>query len=246
MKNNSKENNIYDKTLSLCENPFFVQNQFLMEAISSNINCEYGKKYNFEKIINYQEYTKNVPIIEYSDIEDLIHEQFNNKNLTILSNEKFVFGYESSGTSGKPKIIPYTKTSQTINDKYISSYMLDMIKCTINGGIDNYFLVNLATCDSDYYRNRNHCISDTFITRMLPFWEKINCVPMEACFLWDKCDHMYLKARYSLECQNPTVFYVDYISEVERFIDYITHNKELIIRDIKEGKINSNIICQVK
>jgi hypothetical protein len=50
------------------------QENFLMTIIKKNKKTLYGNKYNFSTIQSIQDFQKQVPIVQYNDIESHIHE----------------------------------------------------------------------------------------------------------------------------------------------------------------------------
>ena len=91
--------------------PIKSQNELLKNLIQKSKNTIWGKKYHYEKINNYNDFKKFVPIQSYEDIEpylDLIREQKKN----VLWPEKVLSFAQSSGTTNsKSKFIPITKDS---------------------------------------------------------------------------------------------------------------------------------------
>lgn len=232
--------NTYHDTLSSCSNPKEIQNKFLMNLIKFNVDCEYGRKHNFCNIKSVEDYKQNVPIIEYSDIEDMLYRQINDNTLHLLSIENIGYAFETSGTTGRPKIIPTTKNSIQRFDKYTVDYMNGMIIDKF--GVDPFYkkTINLSTCPPLISKNKYH-ITDASMMRFLPFWENTVCIPKEACYGWDKLDNLYLQSRFALEYENPSIFYAVYINTFCSFIDYINNNYKMIIEDIRNGRINNSI-----
>ena len=52
--------------------PHEVQNEVLINLVKSAKSTFIGKKYNFESIKNYQDFSNQVPITNYEDISELI------------------------------------------------------------------------------------------------------------------------------------------------------------------------------
>ncbi len=86
-----------------------VQEKYLLNILKKNRNTVYGKKYNFDKIRNYDDFIKNVPLTVYEDYEPYIDAMADRKR-NILTSEKIRLFELTSGSSGGKKMIPYTKT----------------------------------------------------------------------------------------------------------------------------------------
>lgn len=69
---------------------------------------EYGKRYNIDKNISYEKFSRVIPIVEYDNISNEIERHRHGEN-NILSNENICWYAKSSGTTGaKSKFIPVT------------------------------------------------------------------------------------------------------------------------------------------
>ncbi|MCR5746155.1 MAG: GH3 auxin-responsive promoter family protein [Lachnospiraceae bacterium] len=83
------------------------------EAVLTDIlmyakDCEYGKQFGFADIDSYENYSKKVPITEFSDYHDHI-ERMKKAEENILFPGKASSFVVSTGTSGTPKYIPESK-----------------------------------------------------------------------------------------------------------------------------------------
>ena len=86
-----------------------IQFAQLKKLIKSAAETEYGKRYGFKHIYNYNDYRRQVPLVHYEDIRDYV--------MRMLKGEKDILWQgtvknyaQSSGTSdGKSKYIPITQ-----------------------------------------------------------------------------------------------------------------------------------------
>lgn len=93
------------------ENPMLEQERILFEYLARNKNTEYGRKYRFSDIKSVEEYQVRVPLIGYEDIRHMV-ERIAKAEENILTSDKVLFFGITSGTTGKPKLIPVTKYSR--------------------------------------------------------------------------------------------------------------------------------------
>lgn len=91
----------------LIHKPEIIQKKLLQKILNENKNTVYGKKYNFSQIKNLKDFQEKIPIITYSDIQKDIEEIHKGKQ-NILTKKPVVFMGTTSGSSGKPKLIPIT------------------------------------------------------------------------------------------------------------------------------------------
>ena len=104
------------------KHPIDVQNELLLNLIDSAKNTEWGRKYDYKSIKNYQEYKNRVPLQDYGSLKDqIIRIKHGEQNVLWPTDIKWFA--KSSGTStGKSKFIPVSKES--------------LIDCHYKGGKD--------------------------------------------------------------------------------------------------------------
>ena len=106
----------------ITNNPKEESSKFLFKLLDDNKNTEYGKKYHFEDIHSIEDYQKMVPVITYDDVDgDIGRMKLGEKN--ILTSYNFNHMNLTSGTTGKPKLIPLTDEQTEVFMKYESQYM---------------------------------------------------------------------------------------------------------------------------
>ena len=88
-----------------------AQKELLMSMMSRNAETEYGRKYGFASIKSVEDYQRQVPIIAYGDIQTDM-ERVSEGARNVFTAEDPVMFAQTSGTTGKPKFIPVTKSSQ--------------------------------------------------------------------------------------------------------------------------------------
>jgi len=91
--------------------PIRAQEKILFEYLSRNKNTEFGKKYNFSSIRSIEDFQKSVPMSNYEDLRLLV-ERMAAGEKNVLTADCPVFFGRTSGTTGKPKLIPVTRYSR--------------------------------------------------------------------------------------------------------------------------------------
>lgn len=99
-----------------------VQNSVLKRILRQNEKTVYGRKYGFERIGNYKEFTRTVPTITYEDLTQYIG-QIKNGHKKVLSIEDVIRFEKTSGSSGTNKYIPYTKALISDFQKGVAPWM---------------------------------------------------------------------------------------------------------------------------
>ncbi len=101
------------------------QKKRLLSIINGNTNCDFGKRYNFDKIISINDFQNQVPLSEYSDYEADI-EKVMDGNTKVLCSEPINYFALSSGSSAASKYIPYTKALKLEFANAINSWLYDL------------------------------------------------------------------------------------------------------------------------
>ena len=96
----------YHFFLDSLKNPTRPQQKLLNKVLKDLSSSEYGAGY--KECKHYLDFKENIPIIEYGDVEQKIEEQFK-RRCNYFNNQKVLFYERTSGSSGKEKLIPYTK-----------------------------------------------------------------------------------------------------------------------------------------
>lgn len=96
------------------KDPVTAQRRTLFKYLARNRNTEYGLKYNFSGIKSVDEFRSRVPLSDYESVRPYVDRMANGEN-NILTSDKVTFFGITSGTTGKPKLIPETKYSRQRN-----------------------------------------------------------------------------------------------------------------------------------
>jgi hypothetical protein len=84
-----------------------VQETTLKDILKRHQNTTFGKRHNFKHIRNTIEYQRNVPLREYAQFEPFI-ERVKNGDSNVLSTGTLEHWIQTSGSTGNPKLVPYT------------------------------------------------------------------------------------------------------------------------------------------
>ena len=104
------------------KNPLKAQKNVLKKIVRRNKNCEYGKKINLKDVHSIEDYQKIVLLSTYSDYEPYVDRMMNNGEKRLIFNGINVRYASSSGSVGKPKMLPI------LNEDYAISANVIVIK----------------------------------------------------------------------------------------------------------------------
>lgn len=230
------------------ETAYRTNKNLLRTLLQDNKNTEYGKKYKFSEIRSVAAYRKRVPLTTYDDYETYIERMTEHGERNLLTAYPIAYYASTSGTSGNPKKIPVTKQGLNVFQAYSACtgfaiqkefYEDTKRKNPVNGGTMLLLLslkkeplndgVNFGSISSA-------CLDDTD-PRFLSY---LISTPKEVILSTENTDLKYLHARYGLAEKNIAYFVGAYIPALLDLMNYIRDNYENLIRDIREGVLDSS------
>lgn len=113
--------------LQSLSNPLQVQEEKLNSIIFSNRHTEFGRKYNFENITCYEEYSALVPIHKYTDLEPYI-QRIAQGETKVLCDEPIIAFEMTGGSTQGAKLIPYTASGLKAFQKAILPWIGDLLQ----------------------------------------------------------------------------------------------------------------------
>ena len=101
---------IVKKNRSWINNPLKAQQKTFRYLISNAEHTVFGKDHSFERIVNYDDFKKVVPIRTYEDIKPYIERIINGEHNVLWKGRPMYFA-KTSGTTSGTKYIPISKAS---------------------------------------------------------------------------------------------------------------------------------------
>ena len=98
------------KTTKWSKRPVETQEKVMKKLISKARKTKFGKDHNFDKISNYREFSKEIPIRDYEGIKGYVEMVIRGEK-NILWPGKPIYFAKTSGTTSGEKHIPITKDS---------------------------------------------------------------------------------------------------------------------------------------
>ncbi|MBD3230158.1 MAG: hypothetical protein GF329_18410 [Candidatus Lokiarchaeota archaeon] len=106
--------------------PYKTQVELLNKIIKHNSTTAFGKKHNFNEIRSIRDFQNNCKVIDYNYLAPYVQATIDG-NDTALTNSKILYWGQTSGTSGKPKLIPVTKhvidTYNSVSFRIVLNYI---------------------------------------------------------------------------------------------------------------------------
>lgn len=96
-----------------------VNNELLLDILSKNASSEIGEKFKFRNILSEEDFKMKVPLTEYFYYDNYIKRMANGEENILITEKVEYFGH-TSGTTGKQKLVPVTKSSRMKAAKYMA------------------------------------------------------------------------------------------------------------------------------
>ena len=235
------------------KDPMKAQKSVLKKIVRRNKNCELGKKLNLADVHSIEDYQRIVPLSKYSDYEPYVDRMIKNKEDGIMFSGKTIRYASSSGSVGKPKILP-----KGINDLW----KMQCIGFSVSVATAYHWMkergikmvnqvgplaINLSghVLDDGKMSNGAGQIPLRYLKPILRFF----CTsPNDLIFpgLGEKMNTSYLHLRFCLENEKVSYLGSIVVTLLTQMFDYLEENWEMLCDDIEKGIINPNIDCPQK
>lgn len=225
------------------EKSYKVNSKVLLKILKMNCKSEIGTKYNFKSINCIKEFKEKFPITNYEFYEEYIEKMAKGEKNILFSEDIEYFGH-TSGTTGKQKLIPTTKTSRHIASKYMAILLnrfayenfkehwnyeralviADMVTTTYTEGG-----VPICSATSGGMKGIKNIIKYFYTS------------PIEVMEVKDKDSANYLHLLFALKERNLSYISSAFISNVLDLFRILEDNYMDLIKDIKKGRISKKI-----
>lgn len=227
-----------------CKSVSEINFETLKNILHDNANTEYGIEHNFSKIETIEDYRKYVPLSEYHDFEKYIDRMYDGEQniLTAYPIEVFVF---TSGTVGKPKLIPLTKKAL---DVYSNNFKRDKNAIVRSNREKNpkasRLFVTIFRTDLSKPHDKNMLFSE-IVYRYL---YDNGCMNMneyvggkELLFDEKTLDMFYMKLWSAILDENIVLIESVYMYDLFQFFSFFEKNYKKVISNIREKVIPDGV-----
>ena len=230
------------------KNPMKAQRKTLQKIINKNKNCEYGKKYDFADIHSIEDFRAKVPLTKYEDYEPYVERMIHSKEKNLMFTGYNVRYCSSSGSVGKPKILP--KSIKDLWNMQCIGFSCSVatahhylknkgIKMPAQRGplvliLTGHKLEDGKMCNGAgqipllYLKPLLNMFSTSPVSLLIPEHEEL-------------LDTSYLQLRFALEDRNVSYLESIVVTLLTTMFDYLEENWEMLCDDIEKGIINPNI-----
>lgn len=171
--------------------PLEVQDELMKRHLSRAKHTEFGKKFDFQSIENYKEYTERVPISSYEQLFPYIDRLLKGEKNILWPSEVRWFAKSSGTTNARSKFIPVTdesledchfKGGKDMLSIYVNNYPETRLFTGKNLSIGGSRQVNQFDNNSTSYYGDVSAV----IMKNLPFWVQLIRTPSLEIALLDE------------------------------------------------------------
>ena len=171
--------------------PNEVQNDILLNLINSAKDTFIGKKYNFNSIKNYQNFSERVPVFSYEEFSDKIELARKGENNIFWSSKIKWFAKSSGTTNAKSKFIPVS--NESLEDCHYAAGKDLLCMYLSNNPNSQLFTgksLRLGGSKTPYEKNGTFYgdLSAILIDNM-PFWAEFSSTPSNKTSLMEDWDY---------------------------------------------------------
>ena len=219
--------------------PRRTQTDLLLNILRKNAGTEYGQRYNFASINTVEEYQKQVPLITYGDIQQDMERVAAGASNVFTAEDPVMFA-QTSGTTGKPKLIPVTPTDQGQAHKDQMRTWLYHAQET-HPGILDFKVVSMVSPAIEGYTEAGLPFGSTtgHIYKNMPWLvRRAYSIPYAVFEIEDYQAKYYTIMRISLE-QDVHFLATANPSSILQLMNKTNEHSEELIRDIRDGTLSA-------
>ncbi len=231
------------------KHPMEAQRKTLKKIINKSKNCEYGKKYNFKDIHSIEDFRAKVPLTTYADYEPYVNRMIENKEKNLMYTGLNVRYCSSSGSVGKPKILPKSVKDlwnmQCIGFSCSVATAFHYLKDVKGVRMPEQMGPLVLILTGHKLEDGKQCngAGQVPLTYLKPILGTFCTSPASLLFPEHEelLDTSYLQLRFALENRKVSYLGSIVVTLLTTMFDYLEENWEMLCDDIEKGIINPNI-----
>ncbi|MQA90844.1 MAG: hypothetical protein GEU90_11485 [Gemmatimonas sp.] len=223
-----------------CEHPLQEQEQLLRRLLHENVDTEFGRRHRFDRIDSFPDFQKQVPVIDYEDIEPLIDAARHGEPHQ-LTREPPIFYALTSGTTGARKYIPVTETSRRAKARLMRVWLSGLFRD--HPGILNGGVLQIASPEvEEYAPDGTPCGAEAgHAYRNMPKLMKgLYPVPYEVCEIRDYEARYYALLRLAI-VHSITAIGTPNPSTILLLARCMGDYTERLVRDVRDGTLDPDV-----
>ena len=231
------------------KDPMKAQKSTLRKIMFMNKRCEYGKKNHFSDVHSIEDFQRLVPLTSYEDYEPMVERMIHNKEKNLMFTGPNIRYCSSSGSVGKPKILPKSandlwkmqcigfSTSVSVASKWLREnlgkklppQMGPLVMVLTGHPLDDGKKCNGAgQIPLDYLKPITPFFSTSPVSLLVPEHEEL-------------LDTSYLQLRFALQEEKVSYLGSIVVTLLTQMFDYLEEHWPELCDDIEKGTLNPNV-----
>jgi hypothetical protein len=222
----------------LTSKPRAVQSRLLLRIVGQNQTTQFGQDHGFSTIKSIESYRKQIPIRDYEGVRSYI-DRAKNGERGVLTAEPILMFSMTSGSTGEPKLIPVTASTQTSHARITRLWYSRAFRDHPGCAAGKVFGLVGAAVEGYTAGGLPYGAASGMIYNSSPPWVKSrHALPYEIAEIKDYQAKYYTAMRVALE-QNVSFLGTPNPSTILRLVETVDRFRDEIIRDIHDGTVSS-------
>ncbi|MGC9502159.1 GH3 auxin-responsive promoter family protein [Baaleninema sp.] len=215
------------------------QKQFLLKLLREYQNTEFGKDYGFKDIKTLAEFRQKMPILPYKSYEPYI-DRIAKGEPNVLLPDPVVYLTLTSGSTGKKKLIPTSRKSQSVLRRANLTSLGFLTRGLQRRGLEfgKILLTNSALIWGETEGGIEFGPASVGVMRMdKRLYNTIFSNPFETLLVADSVARHYLAILFALRDRTTRGIVANFPMLILRICNYLDRYGEEMVRDIETGSI---------
>ncbi len=218
--------------------------KLLFNIIKKGKKSAFGRDHHFDEIKTLEDFRRLVPISTYADYEDYVSRIMDDGEKNVLTTAPVIGFAQSSGSSGKTKVVPLSQAQVDMYKTYTFTRVLALADTyhrahTGKGLKPGRGLFPYPSME-EILPNGKPCSGIPSISaQQLGFlYPYILTFPFTTLFSPAEIDFRYMHLRFALEDKNMLYMFTVFFKACTDAIRYLENNWQILVDDIENGTVN--------
>ncbi|OFZ48742.1 MAG: hypothetical protein A2381_05325 [Bdellovibrionales bacterium RIFOXYB1_FULL_37_110] len=218
------------------------QIMLLKKILDRNADTEFGKKYGFKDIRTLEDFQTRLPVFEYEDLRPYMERHCRGEANVLIKEKPFLYA-TTSGTTGKPKYLPITKTTAKNGHTAVSRIWLYNYSMKAKNMFDGKILAIVSPAVEGYVEDGTPFGSTSgHMYKSIPqIIRRKYVIPSFVMGVEDYTAKYYAVLLLGLREKNITYLASANPSTIYLLCQKMNEWKESLIADIENGTVNESI-----
>ncbi len=226
--------------VSHTKNPRKYQQQLLSSIIKRNQDTTFGKDHSFKSISSYKDFVKNIAVQDYESLRPYIEKQEETKKPELNAENPILYA-QTSGTTGKPKLLPILK--RTIKNYQHSQSIVSYVNYYASPGVFAGTILAIGSPAIEGYLDTGTpygSMSGLVYQSMPKMVHRKYVLPSIIFDVEDYKAKYYLISAFAMRSFNVSIIATANPSTVMKILHTINQYKEELVEDISTGHLSNH------